>query len=236
VALGDMVSVCAGRGLGSGLMIRGVFSGLSGSAILCGALHPCSGLCRRQETLLTVSCGKKMSFLWCRWLKGSHSVVRCRGFVWGPLAVTGSDVSGPIQSRPPWSCSGADGPGSPLRGAASGPSRAEPSRAEPNRAPQLRHPGGRGGTERRWDSRGAARPGPPGGSVPPQRPPPSPRPDRGAAERSGPRLRAVPGAARMAVSPREARQELPASVRARAGAALALSHGARSRKRSTSPV
>lgn len=113
---------------------------------------------------------------------------------------------------------------------------AEPSRAEPNRAPQLRHPGGRGGTERRWDSRGAARPGPPGGSVPPQRPPPSPRPDRGAAERSGPRLRAVPGAARMAVSPREARQELPASVRARAGAALALSHGARSRKRSTSPV
>lgn len=143
MALGDMVSVCAGRGLGSGLMIRGVFSGLSGSAILCGALHPCSGLCRRQETLLTVSCGKKMSFLWCRWLKGSHSVVRCRGFVWGPLAVTGSDVSGPIQSRPPWICSGADGPGSPLRGAASGPSRAEPSGTEPSPAtPASRGEGG----------------------------------------------------------------------------------------------
>lgn len=42
----------------------------------------------------------------------------------------GSDVSGPIYSRPPWSCSAADGPGSPLRG------------AEPSRAPQLRHPEG----------------------------------------------------------------------------------------------
>lgn len=77
MALGDMVSVCAGGGLGSCLVIRGVFSSLSGSAILCGALHPCSGL----KKLL-----KKMSFLWYRWLKDSRSVVRCREFVWGPLS------------------------------------------------------------------------------------------------------------------------------------------------------
>lgn len=53
-----------------------------------------------------------------------------------------SDVSGPIWS-PPWSCSGADGPGSPLRGAE--PSRTEPSRTEPSR-PSPAAPASRGGT------------------------------------------------------------------------------------------
>jgi len=146
VALGDMVSVCAGRGLGSGLMIRGVFSGLSGSAILCGALHPCSGLCRRQETLLTVSCGKKMSFLWCRWLKGSQSLcgslsriclgtsrsdgVRCQR----------ADPKPPSVERLGSGWAGQPSAGSRVRAE---PSRAEPSGTEPSPAtPASRGEGG----------------------------------------------------------------------------------------------
>ena len=138
MALGDMVSVCAGRGLGSGLMIRGVFSGLSGSAILCGALHPCSGLCRRQETLLTVSCGKKMSFLWCRWLKGSQSL--CGSLSRICLGTSRSDGVRCQRADPkPPSVDLL----SPLRGAAAGPSRAEPSGTEPSPAtPASRGEGG----------------------------------------------------------------------------------------------
>lgn len=40
MALGDMVSVCAGRGLGSGLMIRGLFPALV-------VLRFCAVLCTR---------------------------------------------------------------------------------------------------------------------------------------------------------------------------------------------
>lgn len=55
----------------------------------------------------------------------------------------------------------------------------EPSRAEPRSSGIPR------GNERRRDSGGAARPGPPGGGVHPQRPPPSPRPERSGAKPDG---------------------------------------------------
>lgn len=145
MALGDMVSVCAGRGLGSGLMIRGVFSGLSGSAILCGALHPCSGLCRRQETLLTVSCGKKMSFLWCRWLKGSQSL--CGSLSRICLGTSRSDgvrCQRADPKPPSVELLGSGWAGQPSAGSRV---RAEPSRAERNRTEPRNSgiPGGGGG-------------------------------------------------------------------------------------------